>query len=273
MEVRDSGQGLTANQNRKNFIFIDLHQLMVKPDSNRSEVTRKNVLRTISEQSDSAERREFIKSTLGLIGGSLSGVFGLSTPATAADPAQRDAAKAAAKEFSSKKMIREAVQRHASGILTELFEQGYVDRPAVSALSLKERHGSVEAYVENSEGTFVSASPTGGEPRVKVRIKQRLSKELELVLTIEPQTEKSQAVLQRLADGSTVLVIRSDADDDVTTLEDCSYCETDTVCSSTCGPYICSCEEIEMRHSCQDEGCSYCKTISYECCGDYECNL
>lgn len=241
-------------------------------DSNDSKITKRNVLGAIGSESDSVERRGFLRGAFGVVGGFLS-VLGLSTAAEA-DATQREAAKVAAREFSSKAVVAEAVEEHATGVLAELAERGYSNRPAVTALPLEERHESVESYVESNEGTFVGANIIDGEPTVSIRIKQQVSTDLELVLTVEPHTEKSRAVLYRPSDRSTVLVARSSSDDEVTTQEDCSYCTIETFCTLTCGPYSCGYEEVEMRHSCQDAGCSYCKTIGYDCYDDeYNCSL
>lgn len=219
-------------------------------------------------------RRSFIGKALAAMGSTLATTIGISATASATTLPHAEKAKAAAREYASEPRIRKVIDVHAADMITALAREGYIERDALSSFPLETIHESIRSYVDSDEGVLVTARAPDGYPSVKIQVKRRLSREEELILIVNPETGASRTVVRRLdpQDHSTVLTTTLDSDGQVTT-QNCSYCDSRTECSRSCGPYSCGCEKVEARVCWDDSDCDGCYTVDYSCCGDYDCNL
>lgn len=242
-----------------------------------SEINRKTIVDSLesgSIQSGDYRRRSFLGRMFATIGSTLATTVGVSATASATAPPHAEKAKAAAREYASEAKIRSTVNAHGSDIITALTRDGYIERDTLSSFPLGTIHESIRSYVDSNRGVLITARAPDGNPSVKIQVKRRLSKEEELILIVTPGTGASRAVIRQSDSDnrSTVLTATRDSDGRLTT-QACSYCDSRTECSSSCGPYSCGCEKVEARICWDDSDCDGCYTVDYSCCGDYDCNL
>ena len=253
---------------------------------------KRSVLQSISGTSPgrantTAERRGFLKKATGFVGGSIAALFGFSSHAMAMSSKEEQIAREAAKEYTSSEAVQNTVELYASGLLRDLAEKEQFDRNAVSALPTETIHESIRSYVDADEGVLVHATAVDGEPNVKIQIKRPLPDGRQLVLVVNPETEKSQAFFKRSSETrtenerigrsehfETYYTAKSAEGDDVT-IQNCDrVCsgEPDERCGYSCTAGSCGCVKYEVRTSCTDPDCIGCTLVDYSCCGDYKCS-
>lgn len=219
-------------------------------------------------------RRGFIGRALTALGSIFATTVEISNIARAQTPPHAEKAKQAAQEYASEEAVRTAVSSHASDLVKALTREGHVEDQSLSSLPLGTIHDTIESYVDSDGGVLISARAPNGTPTVKIQVKEQLSGNKELLLAINPETGANRAMIRDLSSSgqSTVLTTADDLDEGVT-VQDCTYCDTQTECSRSCGPYSCGCEKVEAQVCYDEPSCDGCFTVDYSCCGDYDCNL
>lgn len=235
------------------------------------DITKKELL------AEATNRRSFLGHAAGTVGAAatLPGLSAANDETTKRSSEQKQELVDLAQEYASIGAVESTVRKHATEVLKTLHQEGYLESPSVTGLSLSELTDVHK--LDSSNGVVVAGAIQNRTPTAWIEIRQFVGKN-RVVIVVLPQLDRSYAVVRSTTTQNALATVSSDGtlstQDDVSTMveghECCEYR------MSPDGYEYCEKLYVKCWGETTDEGCnkdpsgsnccSLCSNCTDDCC-------